>query len=222
MSNPHATALRVAAVRASPAPIPVGIQDVCSREMLPHASEGEQVNLRVHPAFVRQDHPLAGVSGPFNAVSVYGSQVGHTMYYGRGAGPSPTASAILADVVDTALGNAGKAFDQLPIFPDVTPAASYKSIEDVTLRYYFRISVVDRPGMMAEITKIFGDQGISLSAINQHEAPEDSQDNVVPIAVLTHLAREGDVLAALAKIEAMKDVREKPVCIRLMEEPEEF
>lgn len=180
------------------------------------------VNLRVHPTFIRRDHPLAGVSGPFNAVSIYGSQVGHTMYYGRGAGPSPTASAILADVIDAALGNAGRAFEQLPIFPDVTPAASYKSIEDVTVRYYFRINVVDRPGMMAGITKIFGDQGISLSAVNQHEASADAKDNVVPIAVLTHLAREGDVRAALAKIESMKDVREKPVCIRLMEEPSEF
>jgi homoserine dehydrogenase len=184
--------------------------------------QGEQVSLRVHPAFIRKDHPLAGVSGPFNAVSVYGSQVGHTMFYGRGAGPSPTASAILADVIDTALGNAGRAFDQLPIFPDVTPPAQYKPIDDVTVRYYFRINVVDRPGVMAEITRIFGDQGISLSAVNQHEAPEDARENVVPIAVLTHLAKEGDAMTAMAKIEGMDAVCAKPVCIRLMEEPEEF
>lgn len=183
---------------------------------------GDRISLRVHPAFIRKEHPLASVSGPFNAVSVYGSQVGHTLYYGRGAGPGPTASAVIADVIDTALGNAGRRFAQLPVYPDVTPPATYLPMSEIEGRYYFRLMVVDRPGVMAEMTRVFGEKKISLSAVVQHEAPEDAVEGVVPIVVLTHTAREGDVMDALAQIEQLAVVQEKPVCIRLVEEPREF
>jgi len=194
---------------------------VCKLLAIGHC-DADGVSLRVHPAFVRKEHPLAAVSGPFNAISVYGHAVGHTLYYGRGAGRMPTASAVVADVVDVALGNAGRTFRQLPLLPPATPPARYKPIESIVGRYYFRFMVQDRPGVMAKLTKVFGDHGISLSAIVQHEAPEGADENVVPVVVLTHAAREGDVRAALTEIEHLDVVCEKPVRIRIVEEHEEF
>ncbi len=184
--------------------------------------DADGVSLRVHPAFIRKQHPLASVTGPFNAVSVYGHAVGHTLYYGRGAGRMPTASAVIADVVDVALGNAGRTFGQLSLLPPSSRQAKYKPIEDITSRYYFRLMVDDRPGVMAKITKVFGEHQISLSAIVQHEAPEPAVENVVPVVVLTHTAREGNVQEALRRVERLDVVREKPICIRIVEEHEEF
>jgi len=180
------------------------------------------LSLRVHPAFVKQSHPLAGNRGAFNAVSVYGNWVGHTLYYGRGAGSRPTASAVVADLVDIAAGNQPRVFEMFRCLNDVADPPVYAPIEQLELRYYVRLLVVDRPGVMARITQIFGDNSISLRAVVQHESPDGANGNIVPVMVLTHLATEGRMRSALDQVAQLDVVKAPPVTIRLVSEHEEY
>ncbi len=180
------------------------------------------ISLRVHPAFIRQSHPLASVFGPFNAVSIYGNAVGHTLLYGRGAGPRPTASAILADVIATATGNARRVFEQYRLLHDQNGPARIKPIDSIQSRYYVRAMVKDRPGVMAAITRAFGEHAISLSAITQHEAEGGASADLVPVAITTHMAREGAVRDAVRQIASLDVVAGTPVCIRVLAEREEY
>jgi len=95
-------------------------------------------------------------------------------------------------------------------------------MDDLCTRFYVRLMAADRPGVMAQITKVFGDRGISLRAVTQHESNDGADDNAVPVVVLTHEAVEGRMREALAEIAALGDVREKPVMIRVVEEHEEY
>jgi len=195
---------------------------VCKLLAIGQRCKNGALSLRVHPAFIHRRHPLANVNGTFNAVSVYGHAVGHTLFYGRGAGRMPTASAVLADVVDVAIGNARRSFEQLRLLGDVCPPAQYLPIEEIETRYYFRMMVVDRPGVFAKIAQVFGRHEISLSAVVQHELPKGQGDgDSVPIVVTTHRAREGNVRQALAEVALLDVVRNEPVCIRVVEEHEE-
>jgi homoserine dehydrogenase len=180
------------------------------------------LSLRVHPSFVHHTHPLATTSGSFNAVSVYGNWVGHTLYYGRGAGGKPTASAVVADLVDLALGNANRTFTHMRMLNDCTQPPNYIPMDELRSRFYIRLQLADRPGVMARITKIFGDAGISLRAVTQHEAPSEEYEDAVPVVVLTHLAEEGKMRSALQKIADLDVNFGKPVLIRLVEEHEEY
>jgi len=192
-------------------------------KLLAIGRRGEQgLSLRVHPAFISVSHPLASTAGPFNAISVYGHAVGHTLYLGRGAGQMPTASAIVSDLVDVALGNAGRQFAELPIFPDVTEPPAYEPMEEVVARYYCRFEVYDRTGVMAQLTRVFGEHGISLSAVIQHEPPEATGSDRVAVVVMTHEAKEGAVQQALIELSNLDAVTAEPVCIRVVEEHEEF
>src|SRR5688500_14915088 len=123
-----------------------------------------RLGLRVHPTLVHKADVLAEVSGGFNAISVYGHALGHTLFYGRGAGQMPTASAVVADLVSVALGTAPLVFKRLRIFPDTTPAAAVQPFEQTQSRYYLRLAVRDQPGVMGQVTQILGQHGISLSA----------------------------------------------------------
>jgi len=180
------------------------------------------LSLRVHPSFVPVDHPLATTSGSFNAVSVYGNWLGHTLFYGRGAGSKPTASAVVADIVEIGLGNAGRTFEQVRMLNDVTEPPVYTSMDSLRTRFYVRILAADRPGVMAQITRVFGERGISLRAVTQHEQNHAGPDGTVPVVVLTHEAVEGHMREALQEIAALADVRESPVMIRVVEEHEEY
>lgn len=177
------------------------------------------LSLRVRPAFISKDHPLAWVSGPFNAISVYGHANGHTMYYGRGAGGMPTASAVVADIASVAIGAAPRVFDQLNIWPDRAPAAIQLPIEAVRSRYYIRILAEDRPGVLGQIAMIFGRHGISISSVLQHEArPGDKAPSPVPVVITTTSALEGNVRKALAEVDALEAIRPTSVCIGIVEE----
>lgn len=193
---------------------------VCKLLGIAHRTDGG-LSLRVHPSFVHERHPLASASGSFNAISVYGNWVGHTLYYGRGAGSKPTASAVVADLVDIALGNAGRTFSQFRTLNDLTEPPKYVPLDDLRTRYYVRLMVADRPGVMAQLTRAFGDRRISLRAITQHE-PDSTQRDTVPVVVLTDVAREGEMRAALQEIASLDSVRETPVMIRVVEEHEEY
>jgi len=186
--------------------------------------EPDGVSVRVHPAFIRNSDPLAWVSGPFNAISVYGSAVGHTMFYGRGAGRMPTASAVISDVIDIVVGNAARTFNRLAVLPDTTAPAVIKPIDRITSRYYFRLMLVDRPGVMAKFSEVFGRHKISLSAVQQHEGFEYDREGepIVPVVILTHAAREGNVRNAIDEIAKLDVTAERPVCIRVIDEHSEW
>jgi homoserine dehydrogenase len=174
----------------------------------------------VRPAFISKEHPLAWVSGPFNAVSVYGHATGHTMYYGRGAGGLPTASAVVADIAAIALGVAQRQSETLGIWPDQAPQANQLAIEAVQSRYYLRVMADDQPGVLAHVAEILAEYDISICSVLQHESPH--ADAGVPVIITTYQATEGDVLAALRKIDALEAIKSKTTCIGIVDEHEEW
>jgi homoserine dehydrogenase len=184
----------------------------------------EGLCLRVRPAFITKEHPLAWVSGPFNAVSVYGHATGHTMYYGRGAGGMPTASAVVADMVALATGRAQAAFEQLPLWPDRAPRARQIPLDAIRSRYYVRMLAADRPGVLAKTAAIFGRHDISISSVLQHEAPPGAPaGTMVPVVVTTAKGLEGNLRRALRQVDALKVVQPPSVCIAMVDEhPEQL
>lgn len=178
-----------------------------------------KISLRVRPTLVKRDDVLADVNGSFNAISVFGHALGHALFYGRGAGQMPTASAVVADLINVALGTAQLAFSQLKIFPDQIPAAQVLPPADVTGRYYFRLKARDEPGVLAQVTRILGEKSISLSAVLQHEA---NDGHTVPVVITTHIAREGSVREALKEIDQLEAIDAPTICLRILDLPEEF
>ena len=166
-------------------------------------NSAEGLELAVKPVFLPEDHPLARVSGPFNAVSVYGSAVGHTMYYGRGAGGSPTASAVVSDILSIALGTWPALFSTLNIWPDRCKKAKLADAGNSIHRHYLRFMIKDESGVVAEITAALAAKGISLNAFVQKESHEG---NLVPVVMTTHEASEKDISDAFNTIVALPSV----------------
>jgi homoserine dehydrogenase len=171
---------------------------------------GDKVELRVHPTMIKKNEMLAKVDGVFNAVLVKGDAVDDTLYYGRGAGDMPTASAVVADVAEIAsrIHNGASA---LPFVVDDDPM-EVMDIEDIESRYYFRFSAIDRPGVLSTIAGIFGKHNISISSVIQ-ESQEANE--AVPLVMLTHVAREKDIRLSVQEIEATDVVTEVPFFIRV-------
>jgi homoserine dehydrogenase len=174
------------------------------------------VELRVHPTLIPETRLLANVNGVKNAVLVEGSAVGPTLYYGAGAGAEPTASAVVADIVDLArdlsagqqsrvpsLGVALADITDLPIIPMV----------DVKTPWYLRMEAQDKPGVMTQVTRILSEQGISIEALIQ-KAPTGGQARV-PIIVLTNIAAQGALETAVDAIEALESITARISCIRV-------
>ena len=177
------------------------------------------ISLRVRPAFISSEHPLAWVGGPFNAVSVYGHAVGHTMYYGRGAGGSPTASAVVADILSLAVGSYQPVFNSLTQWPDRAEPARQLPVEEVTSRYYLRLIVKDNPGMISRIAAVLAKHAISISSVLQKEAPEGDQDESrVPVVITVHSCKEGMLNQAIREIDALEGVMEKSVVLNIIDE----
>jgi homoserine dehydrogenase len=169
---------------------------------------GKGICLRVRPSFITTEHPLAWVSGPFNAVSVYGNTTGHTMYYGRGAGGDPTASAVISDILSTASGTENVKSSSLRNWIGNTVPANSTEAGEITGRYYIRVLVKDQPGTLGRITTILGKHTISIASFLQHELPElEYNENgceffgKVPIVLTTHTVKEKNVANALKEIE---------------------
>lgn len=179
------------------------------------------LSLRVRPAFISKKHPLAWVSGPFNAVSVYGHVTGHTMYYGRGAGGLPTGSAVVADIASIALGSRSATFAKLGLWPDRSEPAEQLPVAAIRSRYYLRIVCDDHPGVLAQIAQILGKRDISISSVLQQESGDEGQG--VPVVITTYKALEGNVRQALTEVDALACVKKPSVCIGIVEEyPEEL
>jgi homoserine dehydrogenase len=178
-----------------------------------------KLSLRVHPTLVHQSDVLAEVSSGFNAISIFGHALGHTLFYGRGAGAGPTASAVVADIVSVAIGTAPLLFKNLRIFPDTAPPVEVLPFEQTKTRYYLRLTCQDQPGVLGQVTQILGQHGISLSAIRQ---PETDDGNIVPVVITTHLAKEGAMRESLKAIDALPTIHPPTVCLRIVDQPKEF
>jgi homoserine dehydrogenase len=181
--------------------------------------DGERVALRVAPTLVHTRNVLAEVSGGFNAISVYGDALGHALFYGRGAGRLPTASAVVADLVSVATGAQQKIFDEFLYAPDRAKPVSVMPADQVASRHYLRLSVRDVPGTLARVTDALGKAGISLSAVLQHE---DAGSKHVPVVIMTHRCTSGAVKLAIQQIDALDVVGAPTVCLRVLDEPKEF
>ncbi len=175
------------------------------------------IELRVHPTLVPLQRLIANVEGAMNAVLIKGDAVGTTLYYGQGAGAEPTASAVIADLVDVTRLHTADPENHVPHLafqPEGVAALPWLSVDDTVTSYYFRMRVADQPGVLADITRNLADGRISIDALFQREPSEG--ENQTDIIMLTHDAVERDVNAAIARIEALPTVL-APV-IRLRQE----
>ena len=179
----------------------------------------DRISLRVHPSFIAKDNSLARVEGSFNAVSIFGSAVGQVMYYGRGAGMMPAASAVVADIIDVALGNSATTFRHLHLKPRSETVSLIDEIGNLVSRFYIRIMCKDQPGVIAQWSKVLAEHEISISGALQHEGT--GPENTVPVVIATHPTQQKNVTAALEDMEALDVIGGKPVCIRIVDIPED-
>ena len=178
----------------------------------------EGIELRVHPTLIPARRLIANVEGVMNAILVKGDAVGSTLYYGAGAGAEPTASSVVADLVDITRMHTSDPEHRVPHLafqPDQLSNVAILPMDDVITSYYMRMRVVDRPGVLADITRILADRGVSIDAMVQKE-PSEGEDRV-DIIMLTHETRERQINAAISAIENLAVVSGKVTRIRLEE-----
>ena len=174
------------------------------------------IELRVHPTLIPHRRLIANVDGVMNAVLVWGDAVGPTLYYGAGAGSEPTASAVIADVIDVVRAlttDPGNRVPHLAFQPNELSDTPILAMEEIETAYYLRMHALDKPGVLADVTTILGDSGISIEAVLQKEAKESS--NHVPIIMLTQKVQEKHMNVAIEKIENLDVIDQKVVRIRL-------
>ncbi len=168
----------------------------------------------VSPTLVKLTSPLADVRGAHNAVSVVGDAVGRVSFSGLGAGQMPTASAVVADMIDVAVGRAAITFRRLELWSNER-TVSESDYANVAARYYLRFNVADRPAVLAEIAGVLGGHQISIASVIQHEA-EGVQESVVPLIIMTHQTTEGAVSQAMKKIDQLEFLRGPSVQMRVL------
>ena len=174
------------------------------------------IEMRVHPTLIPERRLIANVDGVMNAVLVNADAVGPTLYYGAGAGAEPTASAVVADIVDivrTLNCNPGNRVPHLAFQPNAITDIPVLAMDDVETAYYLRMQVSDKPGVMAEVASILGDSGISIEAILQKEPPTGVDE--ASIILLTHVVQERQMNAAIGQIAALESIHGDIMRIRL-------
>jgi homoserine dehydrogenase len=183
----------------------------------PDAPGGAGVEVRVHPTMIPAASPLAAVSGVFNGIFLTGDAVGDLMFYGRGAGQMPTASAVLSDVIEIARriahGIPSLALELPSVGPSPLPLTPMEAIQ---CRYYLRVTAQDRPGVLSKVAGILGENDISIANVIQKGR---GTREAVPVVMLTHEARERDMRTALAKIDRLRDVAAATTMIRVEGSP---
>ena len=174
------------------------------------------IELRVHPTLIPTKRLIANVEGAMNAVQVMGDAVGTTLYYGKGAGAEPTASAVIADLVDVARLQTADPEHRVPHLafqPGSMVNTTIMPMGEITTSYYLRLRVADVTGVLADITRILADNSISIDAMLQREAGDG--ENQTDMIMLTHETKEKNILAAITKVEALKTVEGSVTKIRL-------
>ncbi|MFT5661341.1 MAG: homoserine dehydrogenase [Sulfurimonas sp.] len=173
--------------------------------------DGNEVELRVHAALIKKEEIIAKIDGVMNAISVVGDKVGETLYYGPGAGGDATASAVVANIIDIA--RSGKSTPMLGFDrPMEGKALTLKATEDIESKYYLRINVSDKAGVLAKITKVFEENNISVETMLQRPATSDSAN----LLISTHIAIEKDIQTMIKELEAIDFVNSTPVMIRIV------
>ena len=169
------------------------------------------LEVRVHPTLVPKKHPLASVEKNFNAIFLNSDMLGDSLFYGKGAGPVPTASAVISDIVDISRDIIGGSSGCVPNIVYDEKAKRVKQKDDFSASYYVRFSAIDKPGVLARISKILSEFRISIAFVSQEARREE---RVVPIVMMTHLAKERDFSQALKQIDRSSFIRRKSVVIR--------
>jgi homoserine dehydrogenase len=181
-------------------------------------SDGSAIEARVHPTMVPIRHLLAGVGGAYNAIYIQGEALGSTMYFGLGAGEGPTATAVVADILEIArmrIAGATEASDHALGYPySAIKAAKVKPMDRVVCEYYLRFMADDKPGVLGRIASVLGRHRISIASVIQRERAPQVR---VPVVMRTHECYERDLTRALAEVHRRKIVRAQPVFIRIEE-----
>jgi len=169
------------------------------------------LEVRVHPTLVPKRHPLASVDRNFNAIFLNTDMLGDSLFYGKGAGSIPTASAVISDIIDISRDIIGDSSRYVPgiVYDDKVKQINKK--DDFSSSYYIRFSAIDKPGVLARISKILSEFNISIAFVSQEARREE---RIVPIVMMTHLARERDLSRALKTIDRLSFIRRKSVVIR--------
>jgi len=170
---------------------------------------GECVELRVHPALVPQSEMIAKVDGVMNGISVIGDKVGETMYYGPGAGGNATASAVISDIIAIARG--GKTSPMLGFKRPLESGLKLLDRNAIVSKYYLRLEVADKPGVLSAVSKVMGEQNISIETMLQ----KPGKDGKATLLLATHICKESAMQEAINKLQTIESVKERPVMIRM-------
>lgn len=179
---------------------------------------GERVEVRLHPTMLPKNHPLAQVDGVFNGIYLRGDMVGEQLFYGRGAGREPTASAVIGDVVEVARNIGRDVTTKVPPLgysDDKLSSGRVMDISEIRTNYYLRIQATDKPGVLSKIAGIMAEHNISIHSVIQKRRVAGG---AVPVVFVTHLALEADIQKAIEKIGKMEAVEGNPVIIRIEDE----
>ena len=176
-----------------------------------------ELEVRVNPTMIPQDNLLAAVDDTYNAINIVGDRAGSLMFYGRGAGQMPAASAVVADIMDASRNlNLGVKPHNL-VYPRTSQGGRVRGIEEIESGYYIRFSVIDKPGVLATISGIFGEHSISIASVIQKERRKEA---TVPLLIITHNANEGNMRRAINEIDQLGVVTDKGILIRVEREEE--
>ena len=173
-----------------------------------------KIEARVHPTLISRKHPLASVKGVYNAVLLEADALGDVLLVGQGAGQLAAASGVFSDLINLGIDNAEGDRTWIGDNPDEIEKLGLRSMDDINTEFYVRLMVLDKPGVLSKITGILGQNGVSIASVTQKVVNKNA---AVPLVMLTHAAKESAVRKALKKIGQMKEVKTKPVAIRMQE-----
>lgn len=171
-----------------------------------------QLEARVHPTLLSKEHLLSNVNGVYNAIYVHGDLVGGVLFYGRGAGSKPAASSVVSDIMDVSRNIKNNSINRVPLYTEDKTIKRIRDIDEIESRYYLRLSVIDKPGGLANIANILGRHNISIASVAQKER---RQAKIVPVVMMLHDAKEKNIRLALAQIDKLSVIKKKTIAIRV-------
>ena len=175
-----------------------------------------EVEMSVSPTLIKKGNPLAEVQDAFNAVRVRGDAVGPVFFHGQGAGQMPTASAVVADIIDTVVGRSQITFNNLELWSESNRPISMADANHTVDRYYLRMQVIDKPGVMAEITGILGNNGVSIASIIQHKRENGSSSETVPLVIMSHETTHGSIIQSVSEFTQSNNIESQAVIYKVL------
>jgi len=175
-----------------------------------------EVEMSVSPTLIKKGSPLAEVQDAFNAIRVLGDAVGPVFYHGQGAGQMPTASAVVADIIDTVVGRSQITFNNLELWSENNRPRSMADAGQSINRYYLRMQVIDQPGVMAEITGILGNNGVSIASIISHKSKNPKTNTTVPLVIMSHNTTQTAIANSVTQFEQSENIETKAVVLKVL------